>query len=222
MHSVFSKLLIRKKDIFTYLVIGDLIVLLLHLFLGGQHSVFHLDLEQNIPTFYQSLKLLVFGTLFLLMSVKRQTKQNIQYFTVSLAAFLLLLGIDELFQVHENIYRLYELFEIFHPSKIVESSMKLGYRSSLWILYYLPFIFVFFFWSGYWLRFFQSRMKKNAWILILSCGCLFMVLMAEILSSTGDYGDATYYWLITMEEIAEMLLASTLILIGTKVFAKYT
>src|SRR5690606_23598230 len=98
-----------------------------------------------------------------------------------------------------------EVFDWFHPSKIVEASMKMGYRSSLWILYYLPLIVVFVFWSGYWLRYFQAKMKSNAWIIVLSTQCFFIVLLAEILSSTGTYSESGYFWLVTFEELAEML-----------------
>src|SRR5690606_41754919 len=104
-----------------------------------------------------------------------------------LSLVLTFLGLDELLQIHENIYRIFELFDLFHPSKIVEASMKIGYRSSLWILYYLPLIFIFVFWSGYWLHYFQSKMRNNAWILILSSLCLFSVLLTEVLSSTGSF-----------------------------------
>src|SRR5690606_13150427 len=122
----------------------------------------------------------------------------------------------------ENIYRIFELFDLFHPSKIVEASMKMGYRSSLWILYYLPFIVIFVFWSGYWLRYFQSKMRNNALILVMSSLCLFCVLLAEILSSSGSFAESTYFWLVTIEETAEMLLASTLVLVGTKMLSTHS
>jgi len=124
-------------------------------------------------------------------------------------------------QIHENIYRIFELFDWIHPSKIVDASMKMGYRSSLWVLYYIPLILIFVFWSGYWLRYFQSKMKSNFWIIGLSSLCLFTVLMAEILSSTGSYSESVYFGLVTVEEVAEMLLATTLVLVGNKMVNKF-
>lgn len=211
----------QNKRLLLLLVCFDLSILLLHLLLGKYNHFFHLDFERNLPTYYQSFKLIGFGSMFFLLGLTKSIKWSIKSFILPLALFMTFLGLDELLQIHENIYRIFELFDTFHPSKIVEASMKMGYRSSLWILYYLPLIFIFVFWSGYWLRYFQSKMKNNVWILILSSLSLFAVLLAEVLSSTGSFSENTYYWLVTLEETAEMLLASTLILVGSKMLSKY-
>ena len=196
-------------------------MLLLHLLFGNHNQFFHLDFEQNLPTYYQSFKLIVFGCFFFIFSFSKSMKENTKGFVLPLSFFLVFLGLDELLQIHENIYRIFEYLDLFHPSRIVEASMKMGYKSSLWILYYLPLIIIFVFWSGYWLRYFQSTMKNNAWILIISSLSLFAVLLAEILSSTGSFAENVYFWLVTIEETSEMMLASTLILIGSKVFNKH-
>lgn len=198
------------------LLFFDLVVLLLHLLMGERSTFFHLDFEQNLPTIYQSAKLIIFGLVFFVLSLNKKIKKGIKGFILPLSLCLIFLGLDELLQIHENIYRIFELFDWLHPNKIVAASMKLGYRSSLWILYYLPLIFLFVFWSGYWLRYFESKMKNNAWILALSSLSLFVVLLTEVISSTGSYSVNTYYWLVTLEEISEMILASTLILVGSK------
>jgi hypothetical protein len=221
MRSFFTYLLYNTKIVFYWLIGIDLFILSLHLLFGSHSQFFHLDFEQNLPTFYQSFKLVFFGIIFFILGLKKSIKLDIKSFILPLSLVLIFLGLDELLQIHENIYRIFELFDLFHPSKIVEASMKMGYKSSLWILYYLPFIFVFIFWSGYWLRYFQSKMRNNAWILVVSSLCLFTVLLAEIFSSTGSFAENTYYWLITIEETAEMILASTLILAGSKMLNKH-
>lgn len=221
MFGFFNKKFILKKSLFIYLVVFDLVVLLLHLLFGRHNYFFHLDYEQNLPTIYQSLKLIIFGSIFFVYGLSKSVNKNIKGFILPLALFITFLGFDELLQIHENIYRIFELFKWLHPSKIVDASMKMGYRSSLWILYYIPLILIFGFWSGYWLRFFQATMKKNTWILIVSSISLFTVLLTEILSSTGSFSENAYYCLVTIEEMAEMLLASTLILIGSKMIIKY-
>lgn len=215
------RLLQHHQQLFYAFIVVDIVIVLLHLLLGNSNVFFHLDFEQNLPTFYQSFKLIGFGALFVLLGMSKQVKLEIKSFILPLGLFLAFLGIDELFQVHENIYRIFEIFDWLHPSRIVEASMRLGYRSSLWILYYLPFIFLFVFWCGYWLRYFQSKMKSNFGIIGLSSLCFFAVLLAEILSSTGSYSDGIYFWLITLEETAEMLLGSTLILVGCKTLQRY-
>lgn len=217
MKTFLRNILKKNKTIFYYLISLDLFLLVLHLFFGSYNYFFHLDFEQNLPTVYQSFKLIVFGIIFFVLGLKKSIKWDIKNFILPLSLVLIFLGCDELLQIHENIYRIFELFDLFHPSKIVEASIKMGYRSSLWILYYLPFIFIFVFWSGYWLQYFQSKMRSNAWLLIISSLSLFCVLLAEVLSSTGSFTENTYFWLITLEETAEMLLASTLVLAGSKI-----
>ncbi len=217
MPAIFLKLFKNNETLFKTLIVLDFIILILHLLFGQQSQFFHLDFEQNLPTAYQSFKLIIFGILFLFLSLKSKLQRELKSFIIPLAIFIIALGFDELLQIHENIYRLFEIFDWLHPSRIVEASMNRGYRSSLWILYYMPIIVIFVFWSGYWLRYFQSKMKRNFWIIGLSSLCLFTVLITEILSSTGAYSDQTYFWLVTLEESAELIFATTLIFVGSKV-----
>lgn len=222
MKSFFIKIFNQTKYFFLWLICLDLLVLILHLLFGNFNHFFHLDFEQNLPTYYQSFKLIGFGIIFFILGLSKSITLNIKSFVIPLSLALAFLGFDELLQIHENIYRIFEFFDLFHPSKIVEASMKMGYRSSLWILYYLPLIFIFVFWSGYWLRYFQAKMKNNAWILVISSLSLFTVILAEIFSSTGSYNENVYFWLITIEETAEMLLSSALILVGSKIISKHS
>lgn len=212
--------LTQRNRLFFVLLSIDFLILLLHVLFGREQQIFHLDFEQNLPTFYQSLKLLSFGCIFFLLGWSKHVVPNLRAFIIPLSLFMVVLGFDELLQIHENIYRVFEFFDVLHPSKVVEASMRVGYQSSLWILYYIPFIAIFVFWSGYWLKYFQSKSKNIAWIMSVSSLSLFTVLMTEILSSTGSYSQETYFWLITLEETAEMLLASTLVHIGSRVLSK--
>lgn len=216
MKSFFTHILDKNKKLFLTLVVLDILFLFLHLILGKGNHFFNLDFEYNLPTTYQSAKLIIFGFIFFFRCFNKKTKFETKSFILPLSFFLVFLGLDEFFQIHENIYKIFELFDWLHPSKIVDASMKMGYRSSLWILYYLPLIFIFVFWSGYWLRHFQSKMKSNFMIVIASSLFFFTILIAEILSSTGSYSTQTYHLIVSIEETAEMLLASTLILVGSK------
>ena len=215
-----NRQLSHYQRVFIALLSFDFAILLLHLSLGQRFSWFHLDFESNLPTYYQSLKLIVFGAAFIPLSFMLKIRLELKFFLVPLGLFLSLLGLDELLQIHENIYRLFELFDWLHPSKIVEASMKMGYRSSLWILYYLPIIVLVVFWSGYWLAYFQSKVKGNFWIIGVSSLALFTILLMEILSSTGSFAPGVYTLLVTVEEVAEMVLGSTLVLVGLKVLAQ--
>lgn len=217
MTKYFRMLIGSPKKIFQWLIAIDILLVIIHLLLGRQFHFFHLDYENNLPTIYQSSKLVIFGIIFFIFSLSSFIKKELKSFMIPLSLFIFFLGLDEYFQIHENIYRIFEFFPWLHPSKIVDASMKLGYRSSLWILYYLPGIILFFFWSGYWLRYFQSQMKNNFYTILLSSFCLFAVLISEILSSTGSYSDHIYFMIVTIEEFGEMIFASSLIYLGSKV-----
>jgi hypothetical protein len=220
MYALIGQIFKNYRPLFLTLIGLDLLAVLLHLIFSQQTTFFHLDYERNLPTLYQSGKLILFGLIFFSFGLRKKLSFELKTFVIPLSIFITFLGFDELLQIHENIYRIFELFDWFHPSRIVEASMRMGYRSSLWILYYLPGIFIFVFWSGYWLRYFQSRMKANFWIIAFSSLCFFTVLITEILSSTGSYSVSSYFWLVTLEETAEMFLATTLILVGNKVLYK--
>ena len=215
------RLLKKYKQTFLHLLLADTFILLLHLIFAKHSTLFHLDFEMNVPTIYQSGKLIIFSCFLLHQLVQKHIPKNVLGFFIPLALFMFALGMDELLQIHENIYRIFEWLDIFHPSKIVDASMKMGYRSSLWILYYLPVFFAFFLWLGYWLRFFQTEIKQNFHLLTISAGAIFTVLLAEVLSSTGSYSSHAYFWLTTVEEMAEMLFASSMIWIGMKVLHRH-
>lgn len=206
------------RTIFLGLITLDLFILLLHM-LFGQHSwFFHVDFENNLPTVYQAVKLLAFGILFFYLSFSLDYPKKLRAFTVPLALIIWLLGFDELVQVHENIYRIFEFIPGLTPAQVVDLSLLFGYRSSLWMLYYLPAVFIFVLWCGYWLRYFQAKIKPNYLVLVVSCAALFVVLYTELLSSTGLYDESAYLFLVTTEETAEMLFATTIIFVGLKVF----
>jgi hypothetical protein len=213
---------ISVYQVFLLLLALDGLMLLLHLLFARYSGFFHVDHEQNLPTVYQSLKLIYFGGYFLWLNAKRNIAPIMRYFTIPLSLVIIGLGFDELLQIHENIYRVFEFIEWLHPSRVVEASWHMGYRSSLWILYYLPFMFLFVMWCGYWLRYFQTSMKSNYWLIIISATSIFGVLLAEIVSSTGRYSQEVYFWLVTVEEVLEMLFASTMILIGLKAINRST
>ncbi len=206
----------NSKKVFVYLIAIDVLVVSLHLLFGRWWSFLHLDVEGNLPTVYQSFKLIGFGLVFLAVSLGRRLNFETKAFTIPLAVFLVALGLDELLQVHENIYRFFELFDWLSPSRVVPITLDLGYRSSLWVVYYLPVILLFVFWCGYFFRHFQSKFKNNLGVVGIIGLSLFVILATEILSSTGTHSERDYFWLITTEETAEMIFGSALVLIGSK------
>jgi hypothetical protein len=196
----------------------DVVIIALHLIFSPYTDVFHLDVEANVPTVYQSLKLLILGGIGLwwLRHARHQTKRVMPShtkkmlwgFVLPLSLGLFMIGIDELFQVHEHSYRFFENTSLLHPEQVVAKSLEIGYRSSLWILYYSPLIIAGFAWTAYWLHHFFKQNTKTAKQLGLVLVLVAVVLLAEILSSTGDHSHHLYFYLVTLEEGAEILLAT--------------
>lgn len=199
----------------------DALIVLLHLMFASSSVLFHVDFENNIPTIYQSLKLLFFGGLFLVLGWSKKLPKHIKFFIIPLGIVMLFLGLDELVQLHENSYRLFQHVIWLNPDDLVRTSAQYGYHSSLWLLYYLPIIALFLIWCGYWLRYFKSKHQDNFWIVLVSAILLGIIFVAEILGSTGDYSQTTYFWLVTIEEASEMMLASVLVFGGLKVLNHY-
>lgn len=201
----------KNKNVFLILLLSDLFIIGLHLLFGKNQTFFNLDHERNLPTAYQSAKLIFLAFYFLINIKEQKFPKKIIGFILPISIFFLVLGFDELLEIHENIYRIFEFLAFFRPETVVDASQKLGYHSSLWIIYYLPAILIYFFWSGYWFHYFQAKFKSVALIIAISSILLPIILITEILSSSGLYSSDLYFKLITIEEIAEILFATILI-----------
>lgn len=203
-----------RKRVLIFLLSLDIILTILHVLFGRQNLFFHLDIEHNLPTYYQGFKLIIFGIIFLIWYFKQQSKEKMTLFALPLSLGMILIGIDEVAEIHENIYRLFEYVPFLHPERVIDATLDAGYRSSIWIIYYLPIIFAALIWLGYFLRHFQEKSTQVLKLLILSCFLVFIVFLMEILSSSGMYGDETYFWMITVEETAEAIFGTVLVVIG--------
>ncbi len=210
----FLPIAINTKILIRWIICVDVLMVLLHLTLGPHFAFFNVDVEQNLPTVVQSSKLILAGIYFALIALFVKLPQKSRRFLLPLGLFSVALGFDELLQIHENIYRVFEYVDWFHPSRIVTASLSMGYRSSLWLLYYLPAIIIFVFWGGYWVRSLQETLASQSKIIAICAGSLFLILLTEVLSSTGQFSDQTYFWMVTLEEAAEMAFATALIWLG--------
>lgn len=198
--------LFLRKPLWLLLAL-DCIVLLLHILFAPHTEFFHLDFEENLPTYYQGFKLVFTGVLgCLLLLTKRFKKTSLPWtFLAGIAVLLVAIGLDEMFQVHENIYRLFENTPWLHPSNVVSFSESFGFRSSLWLLYYSPILLLVTLWMGYWLREIQLKKLSEFRILLSGLICFFLVICMEVLNSTGEFWGWQYQILVFIEEGCEIL-----------------
>jgi hypothetical protein len=216
MKSALKNLIKNHKKVILSLLIIDFFLLALHLLLGQQMEFFHLDFERNLPTAYQSLKLISFGGIFVYLGLKTKLVKEAKVFATLLGLAIVGLGLDEGLEIHENIWRVFEYIPFLRPDVVVPATLDAGFRSSIWLVYYTPIIGAFLIWCGYWLRYFHKEIKSNVGWLLASVACMIIVIAMELLSSTGMYPDQTYLVMVTIEEVAEMLFATTIIMVGLK------
>jgi hypothetical protein len=214
--SALEKLIKNHKKVILFLLIMDFILLILHLLLGSQLGFFHLDYEKNLPTTYQSLKLIVFGGIFLYLGLKTKLAKEAKIFAIMLGLAIIGLGLDEGLEIHENIWQVFEYIPFLRPDVVVPATLEAGFYSSIWLVYYTPIIAAFLVWCGYWLRYFHKKIPSNIGWIVSSLVFITVVVVMELLSSTGMYPDHTYFIMITIEETAEMLFATTIIMVGLK------
>jgi hypothetical protein len=202
------------------LIAADFLFLILHFLFGPGSDLFHLDREQNLPTYYQGVKLITFGIIGFgyLIRKKVQVKQ-LRYFLIALSAILVFIGIDEIFQLHENTWRLFAGTSTFlDPANLAPFAFEaVGFQSSLWLVYYLPFFFIGLIWLVYWLLVFKRTYHTYFKYLITATVFGLMVVIFEVLSSTGWYPPHVYHILVGIEETSEKLAATVLGILVLKI-----
>jgi hypothetical protein len=133
---------IKTHQLLVLFVALDLLVVLLHVLFSHSSSFFHLDREYNLPTAYQSLKLLMAGHLALgviwLKHNFNALKRNDLLFFAPLAAMFIFVGLDELGQLHENVDFFVREVSPQSADAMLGIAESIGYISSTWMLYYLP------------------------------------------------------------------------------------
>jgi len=194
----------------------DLIVLALHLLLGYRTDFFNLDIENNLPTYYQSIKLLIVGFFLFVVFFKGRL-----IFLIPLAILLLYLGIDEIVQIHENFS---SVIKNHFPSvafTIENWIMALGYQSSRWVIYLAPFLLItlgYIFFTGLY-----AKLKKYDSFPSLAAGSILflLVIVFEVINSWKGHSWFTYQILMTFEESFEMFGASSFAYAGYLEYLKY-
>lgn len=197
------------------MLVGDALVVLLHVFVGYRTVFFNLDNELNLPTFYQGVKLVMIGTL-LLLTIRRVRRWRI---FAPLGALLFYLGFDEMMQIHERFGGWLRSGWPAAATSLESMAATFNYDSSRWVMYLSPFIGVVLVYA-LWLT---VHRISNRQLVPLAGGFLFflLVIVFEVIDSMDGHSWYTYQVLMTAEETFEMLGASlfgyfTLLLIDDK------
>jgi hypothetical protein len=197
-------------------IISDIVVVVLHLWeLNNPNTFFNLDYEQNFPTMYQTVKMVIIsGFVFFHLYVQFHTKSLTNRFQFlawfMLGMMFLWLGIDEIGQIHESIGGHFKTFFPAENAEIVEYLNENNYKSSSWLIYYSPFLLggILFFVTS--IRYFLRTIPRTA-VALYVLGFLFFILVPvmEFISTAPAYYKTSYYnTFVIVEEYSEMLGAT--------------
>ena len=203
-----------KKYRFLFIWLAfDILMVILHLTLSGTTGFFDLDKEQNLPTVYQSFKLLfagniVFFILWLERNVLKIKEKARTWFLGILGTLFLYIGLDELGQLHENVeFYVAEVSPEF-AAFVLGTTESWGYQSSVWLLYYAPFIILSLPFLAYLIYYSFKVYGKRTYLLVVMMALFFAVIYLEFISTTGQYWGWEYDKLMILEEFAEKLGAT--------------
>lgn len=192
----------------------DFLMVILHLAFGRNHAFFNLDLEQNLPTIYQGVKLifistLIFSNLYILIfSINRESiKSNLIW--LPLYAMFLFLGVDELSQFHES----FTFRVVSSGSEPIEEYMsffdRLDFTSATWLIIYIPLFIGFGIYTYAFFRTLVKRYKKEAVFLLVGVLFFLLVPILEYVNTSAEFwGTDRYESLMILEETCEMIGAT--------------
>ena len=204
------KITFPQKILISCLIV-DFVVILLHLSLGSNYEVFNLDWERNLPTIYQSLKLILAGSTFLssmyLIKLTKEQSPKLLHFLITLGSGLILMGVDEAAEIHESIPFYIQQFQA-GPMTVYENFFRtLGYQSSAWILYIIPFIPPLLIIATYLTPYAISYYKKRFLLLVSAFGIFFLgAIGLEFIGTLDEVFFSTNYGVVmVIEELLEMI-----------------
>lgn len=200
---------------FIILLLGDLLVISLHFFLGKKLGFFNLDREQNLAAVYSGFKLLNAGLAATLLVFLTKIKENkILWLWAVLSGLFIYLALDEMMYLHERIG-----FVINHWTGLAGSRGE----SFWWYLYFSPLIIL----GATFLIYVWQMIKKNdrtlgRWFV---AGVIFFIL-AIATEGLGALWYARQWYeayqnLFIAEEAFELIGESIFVVTLWKLAAKY-
>lgn len=202
------------KKALIALLLTDIFFITLHLIfgLGFNMYLFHIDIEKNIPTIYQSMKLMGFGFLFLslfaygfLPKLKNKWNQSkVVFFWTFSSAMFIFLGVDEVSQIHEEfpeaVRNSYPAFASAYESLF----QSLGHANLGWAFYYAPFMLIAIVVMVWQLFILKKESINSIYFLVLGVLLIVLVPFMEVWNMSGSLNDNQFQVAVTLEESFEM------------------
>lgn len=193
----------RTRRLFFSLVAIDLFLIALHLILGSKFDIFNLDGERNPAAYWSGTKLIAIAAIAAFNGFILRTKIE-QLPNFAFAFLFLMLGFDEISELHENIT--YYLIVYLPASPIFR------HPTYNWIIFLSPAILASFIFLSLFVRQMRRESKKITYMMIGGL-CLYVVaIMAEFTNGAISI-DSSNQALVIFEEASE-LMATNLFLIS--------
>jgi hypothetical protein len=196
------------KNNIIYLFIIDFIIIALHIMFASRTVFFDLDQEANLPTYYQAIKLIVIGSSILWFIISRAPARAMKRYLYPISLFLIYLGFDEGFMLHETAEMVLRQQSSLVEFKLTFITSNTSYNSSLWVLVFMPLII---FLIGLFLlniKKMAKAFKHASTPMFIGAGFFVAVIVFEVLNSRGLENQTHYQILMIMEEGSEKIGAS--------------
>lgn len=170
-----------------FFLIVDFVLIVLSSVYAKNIDFFNLASENNLPTFYQSIKTLVVGCLLIIKS--RKFKYNAWIIITGLIVFYF--GLDDWFQFHERIAS-YIAFDAFWEGRFS------------WTIIYLPFLALIF--LIFWRLRYKIKLNRMAIVGVVFLSLGFCMEFIEAFNHESKY----IFYQVSIEEGLEMIGVSVI------------
>ena len=161
------------------------------------NSLFYLNEESNIPTYFSGLNLMFAAILTFILSLNRNNVTSVSTnFWRLLSIIFLFLSFDEVAMFHERIYRLTVLFTEYLNTPLV---------------WYVPYSFLALFviiilWKNFFRLDFKTKIYMGSSAIMFLMGSIIFEHISNNCESMFqiECGQLTLFWLSSIEEILEM------------------
>lgn len=187
------------------LLIIDLGVVLLHMLFAPEFSIFDLDMESNVPTVYQGLKLIIIGTIIFTKGEWSKLPKDLKLSIAFTAGFLIFLGADEMALIHENVpVYTQQILPSLH-TLIASFATTIGYIGSLWVIYALPIIGMLLIAWTLQLAWLTRKKKQDIRLILIAIILLISVPAIEGINTSSGFSPQVYRYWIVIEEMVELI-----------------
>jgi hypothetical protein len=173
--------------------------------LMGLVDFFNLDMENNLPTYFQTAILFFSALLVLFIAKSNNEKRGIPgHYWMTLFIMVIFMGIDETIQIHEK------LDIVIHKFLGYETH---GIFNFPWVIAGIIISLAFMVYFSFFIRKIDKR-TRNMFILsafLYLFGAIFMEMMGGFFADKAGMANFSYQLLSTVEESAEMFGAAVFI-----------